>query len=116
VNVMPENRIAIYSEIEVERLQQDAKWGVQDHPIRHAGHEKQYRNDSLKATALCNFQFRIEDGTWFEILHEEFREIFAEDTPEGQRAELVQMVAVGVAMIECIDRQPALRGRPEKKE
>lgn len=70
-----------------ERLRQDAKWGVQDH----------------------------DQMTWLGILAEEFGEAakeinelhFRGDTigrKERIRAELIQVAAVAVAMVESLDR------------
>jgi NTP pyrophosphatase (non-canonical NTP hydrolase) len=68
-----------------ERARQDAKWGEQNH----------------------------DDGTWGLILGEEFGETceaalavaFGNADPNRVREELVQVAAVAVAWIECIDRR-----------
>ncbi len=100
-------RLGIFTEIVNERRQQDAKWGEQNHPIREE-HERAiafYKEEAETFRKICDLKARGNRLTWYDIIIEEFFEAFAEDTPEGQRAELVQMVAVGVAMIECIDRR-----------
>ena len=77
----------ILEDIAKERNRQDEKWGEQNH----------------------------DDMTWVTILGEEFGEVchealvykFAEieDAEERLRAELIQVAAVAVAHIECIDRR-----------
>jgi hypothetical protein len=47
--------------------------------------------------------------TWAHILTEEFYEALAEADPEKLREELVQVAAVAVAWVECLDRMR--RGR-----
>ncbi|MDR0731531.1 MAG: hypothetical protein LBF63_07675 [Treponema sp.] len=42
---------------------------------------------------------------WSNILMEEVCEAFAETEPEKQREEMVQVAAVAVQIIECLDRQ-----------
>lgn len=76
---------SVILDIEVEREKQDAKWGEQNHT----------------------------DEWWLAILSEELGEVaqcilhdFFGGKAEGHlREELVQLVAVGVAWLECIDRQ-----------
>lgn len=66
-------------EVEAERKLQDQKWGEQNH----------------------------DHSMWFKILGEEFGEACKtslENKPSEYREELIQMIAVGVAMVECFDR------------
>lgn len=71
--------IEIFNEIKKERIRQDEKWGIQNHSPE----------------------------TWFLILGEEIGEaqkaVLENDLPK-YREEMVQVVAVAVAMIECFDR------------
>ncbi len=87
----------VLEEVRQERLRQDAKWGVQNH----------------------------DPATWLMILGEEVGEVnqaaleyhfhqFDKAAPErgprtldDYRRELVQVAAVAVSMIECLDRQQA---------
>lgn len=72
--------MTVLEEIAVERAKQDAKWGEQNHGI-----------------------FK-----WVAILGEEFGEVSKaslEDDSSGYRAELIQVAAVAVAMIEAHDRK-----------
>lgn len=73
-------REAALEDILTERARQDVKWGVQNH----------------------------ENSFWTAILGEEFGEVckeVVEDYNYGRlRKELVQVAAVAVAWVECLDR------------
>jgi NTP pyrophosphatase (non-canonical NTP hydrolase) len=45
------------------------------------------------------------DVSWFGILMEEVYEAFAETDPAKQREEMVQVAAVAVQIIKCLDRR-----------
>ena len=76
--------VSVLSEVEKERYRQEEKWGEQNHPADH----------------------------YYCILGEEFGEVGKAicETPVGKatiadvRAELIQVAAVAVAMVESIDR------------
>ena len=78
---------AVLAEVAAERHRQDEKWGEQNHDA----------------------------GKWMLILAEEVGEA-AKAALEGdvaqERAEYVQVAAVAVARIECIDRRGAAKERP----
>jgi hypothetical protein len=103
-------RLKIFDEIDQERIRQDYKWGEQNHAIKPDGSVGRYTEEWFKQTA-AKAKEECDDGqwrgtlTWFEILREEFCEVFAESEAAAQRAELVQLAAVAVSMIECIDRR-----------
>lgn len=127
-----ERRAAIFDEIDAERQKQDAKWGEQDHPMvppdvaREA--EAHFAMPSLYACAVlgieepgrarevCDREHKAGRGSYTHILVEEVAE-FVEacvehgETSDEARAELVQTVAVGVAMIEALDRKRAAVAR-----
>lgn len=105
----------VLRDVLAERGRQDARWGRQDHP--QGTGPQTYPMDPLywdptntgawlaelfKTTAVI----RAQQGrlTWRDILLEEVFEALAEDGPEKLRAELVQVAAVAVAMIESLDR------------
>ncbi len=75
----------ILNEIKIERQNQDCKWGVQNH----------------------------HPFVWLAILGEEVGEVnkavldhnFDKKSLENYREELIQVAAVAVAMIECLDRE-----------
>jgi HSP90 family molecular chaperone len=100
----PVQRIIAFQDIHNERKRQDAKWGEQNHPIRHEEDDQFYKEMAAKWRELCDMKAASGELTWFEIAMEEFFEAFAERDGVKQRRELVQCAAVLIAMIECIDR------------
>lgn len=89
-------------DIKNERDAQDKKWGQQNHEMGTGSHFKTH-SEVYKKT--CDDAFRGKKGTWTDILLEEVYEALAEKDPMALRMELVQVAAVTVAMIECIDRR-----------
>ena len=98
-----------------ERLRQDKKFGVQDHlsvpnfvrgkPNVACAHSKVPVASYMREynDTLVSFQ-RL---TWGPILVEEVSEALeaaASESPAALRAELVQVAAVAVAWIDCLDR------------
>lgn len=130
VEVTPRERI--FADIDAERARQDAKWGAQNHPMvgnPHESLEAQYGPGSRyeaksagviecmrlgipserEARERCDAEHRSGRGTFASILVEELAEWVAAsvihgDTSGEARKELVQVVAVGVAALERIDR------------
>ena len=94
-----------------ERLRQDAKWGIQNHPNGTGMTVDRDRAD--KARHVCDVMFRSGMGSWRDILHEEVQEAFAEHDPVKLREELIQVAAVALAWVENIDRgdQPECTSR-----
>jgi hypothetical protein len=92
-----------------ERWNQLRKWGVQHHPdgTGKAGAEK-VRDD---IRWLVDEKFKAGEGTWLDILTEEFYEAAAETDPALLRAELVQVAAVAVAWVEDLDSRAIARVR-----
>lgn len=69
----------ILEDVKRERERQDRKWGVQNHS----------------------------DEYWLAILAEEFGEVaraFLDKNPENLKEELLQVAAVAVVWLECIER------------
>lgn len=103
----------VLGEVYAERAKQDAKWGQQNHPMvlpinnesadERAGHNG-YANDYKK---LNDMRATAGADAWDTILLEEVHEAFAESNPDRVRAEMIQVAAVAVAIIECIDRAAA---------
>jgi len=98
----------IFQEILHERLRQDSKYGEQNWPIVSAELSEYYKLLEPTVKLKCDTEYENGTLTWHEILKEEFVEAMDETTASLQREELIQMVAVGVAMIECIDRNSLL--------
>lgn len=94
----------IMEDIREERARQDLKFGKQLHPNGTSPKYKPLADSARNAT-------RKSDGdgtqTWFNITREEFWETMAETDPKKLRAELIQLISVGVAWVECIDEQNA---------
>ena len=106
-----------------ERQRQDAKWGEQNHPmLRRSAREAYVSCDVAANTALlpsaararhvCEYEHGKGDGTYTSILVEEAAEfveacVIHGETSDEARAEMVQVAAVALAMLECIDRKRA---------
>jgi hypothetical protein len=110
------SRTGIFGEVELERMRQDAKWGVQDHksadpallydPARMC--EEYEIPGEARAKFLCQTHAKRGDISWPYIAVEELSEAVSAFTVEEDatgRGELVQLAAVIVAWIECIDRR-----------
>jgi hypothetical protein len=104
----------ILHEIDAERINQDVDWGVQSHPLYFVGEDAWYyaaQAEKWKRTNAARVREarklgrpRGADCAWDGILLEEVFEALAETDPAARRAELIQVAAVAVAMIEHIDR------------
>jgi hypothetical protein len=99
------SKFKVLSEVAKERERQDLKWGEQNWQIKPKDALFDFAKVSEYSKQVCDHRFKNGIGSWYDILNEEFCEVFAEDDPMKQREELVQVAAVAVAMIECIDRK-----------
>ena len=99
--------MATLLEVGEERAKQNAKWGEQDHRDGTGGRGSIVQAQALRK--LCAQRFKDGTGTWADILMEEIGEAWAEDAPGLLRAELIQVAAVAVAWVECIDRRQQTR-------
>lgn len=106
-----------------ERQRQDAKWGEQNHPMVPETHDHHAGWQYLAAEFLeiptadrardaCDRAHRRGEGTYTHILVEEVAEfveacVLHGDASDEARAEMVQVAAVALAMLECIDRKRA---------
>lgn len=106
-------RFEVVREVCEERNAQYAQWGQQDHPLtppdRTLGllHSRKHQRAADLWKALNAERVKSGRIAWDGILLEEVYEALAEDDPAKARAELVQVAAVAVAMIESIDRLEA---------
>ena len=112
----------------VERQRQEAKWGEQNHPMVPADIVREAHahgaapeffachilgiDDAKAARDECNREHRAGRGTYTHILVEEVAEfveacVIHGETSDEARAEMVQVAAVALAMIEAIDRKRA---------
>lgn len=96
----------VLDEIAGERLRQDAKWGPQNHPNGTGVPSMQAA--AARSRLVCDRNFTLGQGTWADILREEFHEALAESDPARLRGELIQVAAVAVAWVEAIDRAEGL--------
>ena len=97
--------IPVLDDVWLERRRQDRKWGEQNHPIAVARDIHRHTDEMKFWKRVNDWRNRTGQLTWDGILLEEVYEALSEVDPEKIRAELVQVAAVAVAMIECIDRQ-----------
>lgn len=105
LDAVPTNRVL--DEVMRERERQHAKWGEQNYPMGTGGfllYEFMDAGASL-AKENCDVAFQEKRGTFAHILWEEFTEVMEEDDPAKLRAELIQLAAVAVQMVEAIDRE-----------
>jgi hypothetical protein len=94
----------VFAAVAAERERQDKKWGEQNH---RDGTDSTWEHGAALAKELCDQLARRGKVTWRHILHEEVLEVFAETDQELLKTELVQVMAVCKAWIECIDRRAA---------
>ncbi|MDH2429486.1 hypothetical protein [Sphaerisporangium sp. TRM90804] len=96
-------------DVGAERVAQDMRWGIRDHPDGTGPHAGEAAELAKGETAAA-----FADGslTWRHILIEEVLEAFAEDDPARLRAELVQVAAVATKWIQALDR----RGLPAETD
>lgn len=92
-------------EIDAERSRQNERWGEQNYPS-DTGH-RQDRFTAEIQRERCKAAADAGTVTWRHIICEELAEAFAEASPAYLREELVQVAAVAVAWIECLDREAA---------
>ena len=99
---------SIFDAVAVERKAQDERFGEQNRPVlRENGPitRKAYEMTGESWKALNDFL--AEDGglAWDGILLEEVYEALSEEDPAKRRVELIQVMAVAAAMIQCEDRR-----------
>jgi hypothetical protein len=97
-------RLDIFEDIAEERAAQDAKFGVQNLPY---GTGDEFTAVANAARDDCEAAFAVGQGTFRHVFLEEVFEAMAETDPVKLRAELIQAIAVGVKIVEAIDRKAA---------
>ena len=106
----------VLSEVAGERVRQQRKWGEQNHPSGTGpgtlARFCERGRDAGEAQELCVTRFREGRGTYAHIFWEEMAEAFMEEDAGRLREELIQVAAVAVAWVECIDRRHERAGRP----
>jgi len=78
----------VYAEVKAERIRQDELWGVQDHhPVEWLSILGEEFGEVSKAVCEAHFKGYESTGNW-----------------DNYRTELIQVAAVAVSMVECLDR------------
>lgn len=100
----------VLNEVAQERARQDEKWGEQNHPnLWEKTPELAEQARTYAQRVAANFKAQNDNPDepldWAGILTEEFYEAIGEAEDDRLRKELVQVAAVAVAWIECIDRR-----------
>lgn len=90
----------IAEEIRAERGRQDLKFGVQRHANGTSEKFKPLADSARNATRAAEANGQ---QTWANILREEFWEALSERDRTKLREELIQVGAVVVAWVECLD-------------
>jgi hypothetical protein len=96
--------LAIWRDVLFERARQHAAHGEQNIPIAHDS-----AADLLPSEACTRRECEWAENrgvlSYGHLLVEELAEVMSAPTPEAQRAELVQVAALAVQAIECLDRE-----------
>lgn len=108
-------KLDIINEILKERQRQDDKWGREEHPLVYKFNGKEATGEDLcryydipseqKAKNRCDNVAKNGTITWTDIIIEEVSEVVSASNDKDRRTELVQLGAVIVAAIECLDRK-----------
>lgn len=93
----------ILNEVYGERVNQDKKWGEQNHPDGTGCRE--YKDQAFLSRNACDENFKNGNGTYKDIFLEEVYEALAEKDKSKLRKELIQVAAVSIAWIEKLDRE-----------
>lgn len=99
----------IYKLIDRERARQDKKWGEQNHKNGTAFIGFKMLSDYYKRQ--CDAATLTGKVTWADIFKEEVYEALAEEKPVKIKEELIQVMAVCKAWIECMDRKRNKKGK-----
>lgn len=104
----------ILEEVIDERVSQDTKWGIQNHPslspeLKEETYLPNLTNYYLlpsekDAKNNCEIDFKNGNANWASIAVEELCEVIESKDEKLRREELIQLAAVVFAWIECIDR------------
>lgn len=97
----------VLQDILVERFNQFRKWGEQNHPSFPAdvlADPETWQKMEEFAKRICNAAEKQGKLSWMDILTEEIHEAYAAKDNAKLREELIQVAAVAVAWIDCLDR------------
>ena len=93
----------IFDEIRAERKRQNELWGEQNHPMLDIPFHS--ADIAIRANTYKGVNDSGKHTCWFAILQEEVYEAFSEIDPAKQRQEMIEVAAVAVQIIECLDRR-----------
>lgn len=99
-------------DMQLERIRQDAKWGVQRHPDGTGA--PSWAEIAQMAKSDCARAVKNGNLTWRQILLEEIYEAFTEKDAARLREELIQSGAVIAAWVEAIDSRSTHSGEPPR--
>lgn len=96
----------VLSEVRLERIKQDKRWGEQNHPDGTGVAVLAGGQEMLDEIRLANERAVASNTlTWTHILLEELFEAITETDPDRLSEELIQVAAVAVAWREAIMRR-----------
>lgn len=105
---------SVLLDIATERLEQDAKWGEQNHRDGTGGQWAALIAERVRNK--CQHEAAFGDATWKLILEEEVFEAFAETDTVKLRTELIQVAAVAANWIQAIDRRLGIAAYCEQRD
>lgn len=105
-------RLQLTHELLLERARQDAKWGEQNHqslpkPPRWCFLPYSALPSAADMKKQVDLEARDGSSNWLGITLEELIEAVEATNAAERRAELLQLAAVVLAWVECIDRREA---------
>lgn len=114
-DIKEDKRWKLFDEINKERHRQDDRWGEQNHRVLaeysiSATLEDMRSTHGIMSQGFYRTRAESKRTSWLDILMEEVAE-FAEAafvhgySSDEARKELIQVIAVGVSMLECMDRR-----------
>ena len=93
----------LIGQVQMELNRQLGLWGEQNHLDGTGGYDEVLEQARLD----CRQALIYKCLNWKHILAEEVAEVFNETSPENLKEELIQVIAVATAWIECIERRNA---------
>lgn len=101
----------IFDQVRAEREKQTVKWGEQNHPSLKLGYDTGIKTAQILnlpseglIKSLVDQEAKTKESNWSTIALEEFTEVVIADNDYERRAELIQLIAVCVQWVECLDR------------
>lgn len=105
---------SVLLDIATERIEQDAKWGEQNHRDGTGGPALEHVADLSQQ--ICQSAAAAGDATWKMILQEKVSAAFARRDTALIRTDLVEVAATAAAWIQAIDRRIGVAAYCEKAD